>query len=106
MILLPRAVETVSAPPLMTVPGGAVWNVGVWHLAQPIELKNPWPTCTSGSLTSVASRGGALRDRMNRAKESMSWKPAGNWGFGSALSSGSGTVSHNVVTSVGLNWFV
>src|SRR4030088_2142477 len=106
MFLLPRAAETVSAPPLMSVPWGAVVIVPVWHRAQPIWLKRLLPAITSGLLTSVASRGGTLRDRMKRAKESMSWNPAGNGGLGSALSSGSATVSHRDVTSVGLNWLV
>src|ERR1700682_703220 len=106
MILLPRAAETVSAPPLMTVPGAAVVIVPTWHRAQPIWLKRLLPAITSELLTSVASRGGTLRDRMNRAKESMSRKFAGKGGLGRSLSSGSATVSHKVVTSVGLNRFV
>ena len=39
MILLPSALATRKAPPLIRVPGSAVTMVRVWHVAQPIALK-------------------------------------------------------------------
>src|SRR6185503_18348927 len=50
MILLPRAVGTVNAPPLMDVPGAAVVNVRVWQTLQPTELNNESPRVAAAGI--------------------------------------------------------
>ena len=59
MILFPSALATLSAPPLMTVPGAAVVMSGVWHVAQPISLKIRFPSLASTVAARTRSRGGA-----------------------------------------------
>src|SRR3954447_18273880 len=62
MFLSPSAVDTGSAPPLITVPAGAVVMVLTWQTAQPIELNTAWPAVTCAV---IGRRGGAFRQRMN-----------------------------------------
>jgi hypothetical protein len=50
MILFPRAVGTVNAPPLMAVPGAAVMNVRVWQTAQPTEVNNESPRWAAAGI--------------------------------------------------------
>src|SRR5687768_17121404 len=91
MILSPRAGGTVMAPPLITVPAGAVVMVTVWQCWQPIWLNRLRPATASGVAARAVSRGGTLVARMKRAKASTSG-PNGSAEVGA--SSGSGTVSN------------
>src|SRR4029453_9157625 len=50
MILLPRAVGTVNAPPLMEVPGAAVTNVRVWQTAQPTLVNSGSPAVAAAGI--------------------------------------------------------
>src|SRR4030095_15982461 len=50
MILLPRAVGTVNAPPLMDVPGVAVVNVRVWQTEQPTEVNSESPRVAAAGI--------------------------------------------------------
>src|SRR6266850_7092300 len=84
MFLLPRAAGTVNAPPLITVPGGAVAIVRTWQMLQPTELNRLSPAIASEVAARTVSRGGALLVRMNSVNFATSTPPA---------SSGSGTVS-------------
>ena len=88
--LSPRAGGTTKAPPLITVPGGAVTISETWQWPQPIWKKSWRPATAAGVDAAAASRGGALVARMKRANASMSG-PAGSSGVGA--SSGSGTSS-------------
>jgi hypothetical protein len=83
--MAPSALETLSAPPLMLVPGVAVVVLGVWHVSQPMSLKIRLPFFAAKVAARFTSRGGALVDRMNNANSSTS----------TPLSSGSGTVSNS-----------
>src|SRR5882672_1890643 len=101
MTLLPRAAGTVNAPPLITVPVGAVVIDDTWQIAQPMEVNRLAPVTASAVAASAVSRGGAWLARMKRAKWSMSSNPSGPNG-----SSGSVVVLHTVVVSVGCNRLV
>src|SRR5215210_1838309 len=90
MILSPSAGGTVNVVPLITVPVGAVVIVGVWQLAQPIEVKSEAPAWALVVAARTVSRGGTLVARMKRAKNSTSG-PKGLAAVGA--SSGSGTPS-------------
>src|SRR6185503_7025661 len=67
MFLSPSAGGTVNAPPLITVPGGAVVIVRTWQTAQPIRLNRLEPLRAAGEAARVASTGGALSERTNSA---------------------------------------
>src|SRR5689334_23557560 len=71
----PSAGDTVSTPPLITVPAGAVVSVRTWHVAHPIESKSVEPRTACDDAARMVSRAGALVARMNRAKRSMSASP-------------------------------
>jgi len=88
--------DDAVAGPEIGVPGGAVSMVPTWHRAQPTESNRAEPFVASAVSARRASRGGALVARMNRAKWSMSVSPSGP-----GASSGSFTVSHRLVISVG-----
>src|SRR5262245_51080777 len=112
MILSPRAAVTVKLPapePLNTVPTGAVVIDVRWQLEQPIEMNRLEPAMASEVAASAVSRGGALVERMKRAKASTSGPKGAD---GVAASSGSGTVSNaatelpSEVFSVGCNGLV
>src|SRR5437868_14468866 len=102
MILLPNALGTVNAPPLMTVPGGAVVIEDTWQMEHPIALNSCCPCCAADVANNAESTGGALVARMNCANLSISAK----WVTGSVLSSGSLVVLHTVVVSVAFNRLV
>src|SRR5229473_3542244 len=72
MILLPRAAGTVNAPPLISVPVGAVVIEAMWQISQPTAWKREAPTCASLVAARAASRDGALLALMNRANASIS----------------------------------
>src|SRR6266436_7984540 len=72
MILLPRAAGTVNAPPLMSVPAGAVVRLVMWQMSQPTAWKSEPPVWASEVAASLVSREGTLLALMNWAKASMS----------------------------------
>jgi len=69
--LLPSASGMVEFPPLITVPGAAVVNVGTWQVSQPILANSVSPpSLRRCSLLRVARR--SLGGAYERAKRSMS----------------------------------
>src|SRR5215470_4947503 len=50
MILLPSAVGTLNAPPLINVPAVAVVKVRVWHTEQPTEENNASPRWAAAGI--------------------------------------------------------
>src|SRR5207248_6747896 len=94
-ILLPNEAGTVNAPAATEAPAGAVVNEETWQMSQPTLWNRVAPATPSDEAASAVSRGGTLVARMNRAKWSTSFKPSES----GVLSLGSGTTSHNRVTS-------
>src|SRR5262245_13994755 len=104
MILLPRASGTEQAPPLITVPAGAVVIDERWQTAHPTRLNRLCPAWTAGV---IGPRGGTPVARRKRVKASTA-SPLGASAV--AGSSGSAIPSSTklplLVLSVGRRGFV
>src|SRR5258708_5354882 len=95
MTLLPKESGTMNAPAATAVPVGAVVIEETWQKSQPTLWKRLAPATPSEEPANAVSRGGTLVARMNRAKWSMSLRPAES----GVLSLGSGMTSQRRVTS-------
>src|ERR1700720_4810605 len=87
MTLLRGAWGTTRAPPLKTVPAGAVVIDGVWQISRPSLVKALGPAGAGAMPAASRSRGGTFVDRRKRTKAS-SWVPLGASAVAGSLGSG------------------